>query len=83
MARAATRSAAPGNPPGLIALAFGTVASQALAAGLKLGVLEQLEKGPATARQLARRVGADERGVRTLLNPSLTLGPRLGRGVWP
>jgi len=72
--RPATKSTAPGNPPGVIALAFGSLASSALVAGLELGLLDEVARKPATARQLARKAGANERGVRMLLDALVGLG---------
>ncbi|MBM3502162.1 MAG: methyltransferase domain-containing protein [Armatimonadetes bacterium] len=78
MPRATRTQPAPGSPPGLIPPAFGILAAEAVLAGLRLGLIEEVAARPATARQLARKVGAKERGVRVLLDALVALG-QLGK----
>jgi SAM-dependent methyltransferase len=49
-------------------------ATCALHAGVKLDLFSQLETGPATAADLARRIGGDSRGVGMLANSLAALG---------
>lgn len=49
-------------------------ATCALHAGVKLDLFSQLETGPATAADLARRIGGDPRGVGMLANALVALG---------
>lgn len=49
-------------------------ATCALHAGVKLDLFSQLETGPATAADLARRIGGDPRGIGMLANALVALG---------
>lgn len=49
-------------------------AASALHAGVKLDLFSQLETDPATAADLARRIGGDSRGVGMLANALVALG---------
>lgn len=52
----------------------GLVAARAVTTAVMLGVFDALHEGPATAPQLAQRLGLDELGTDTLLTTLATLG---------
>jgi Dimerisation domain len=53
--------------PGLLLDYFSTLGFRAALTGVRLGVFDALEPGPATAEELARRLGTDPRGTESLL----------------
>lgn len=65
----------PTDPVALVdELASGYRHAQILMTGVRLGVFEALAAGPADARELAARLGADPRGVRILCDALTALG---------
>ncbi len=53
---------------------LGAGAFLAISAALKLGVFETLSGGPLTTEEIARRIGADERGTTLMLEAVEALG---------
>lgn len=47
---------------------FGTLITQVVMSGVELGIFQKLAEGPATVETLARAAGANERGMRMLLD---------------
>jgi len=60
--------------PGPLLDLFGAVAFRIVISGVRLGVFDSLQSGPTTAGELARRIGADERGITMLLDTLAALG---------
>ena len=60
--------------PGPLLDLFGAVAFRIVLSGIKLGVFDTLQAGPISAGELARILGADERGIAMLLDTLTTLG---------
>src|SRR5690242_1885298 len=58
----------------LLPVLFGFIVSKALLAAVQLGVAEHLAKGPATAEDLARKVGADAPSLYRLLRLLASFG---------
>ena len=68
--------------PALLLDYFSTLGFRAAIAGIRLGVFDALEAGPATAVELANRLGTNARGTHALLEALTSLGylrPRGGR----
>lgn len=70
-----TTADSPTDPVALVdELAYGYRQAQILMTGVRLGVFEALAAGPADARELAERLGADPRGMRILCDALAALG---------
>jgi C-methyltransferase len=77
-----SQAPATNSPPAapLMQLMQGYQATALLRTGVELGVFDRLAGGPATAAAVASSVGADERGVRILLDALTALGLLEGDG---
>lgn len=60
--------------PALLLDYFSTLGFRAVIAGVRLGVFDALDQGPATAAELANRLGTDARGTGALLEALTSLG---------
>src|ERR1700731_1464776 len=68
MVQTSTPPAAELNPEQLMQMNMSYTSSRVLAAGVQLNVFSQLASGGQTANDIARAVGASERGMRMLLD---------------
>jgi hypothetical protein len=59
--------------PGMLLDYFSTLGFRAALAGIRLGIFDGLERGPATAAELADRLGTDARGTDSLLEALASL----------
>jgi len=66
--------------PGPLLDVLGAMGFWAVTAGVRLGLFEALNDGPATSAELARRIGADARGAQILLDALQVLGYVKRRG---
>ncbi|HYN63403.1 MAG TPA: methyltransferase, partial [Candidatus Limnocylindrales bacterium] len=61
------------SQPGLLLDYFATLGFRAAIAGVRLGIFDALEKGPAGAAELAGQLGTDQRGTDALLEALTSL----------